>query len=89
MIRRRVVVRGVVRGVGYRWSCRREAVRLGVAGWVRNRPDGGVEILVEGPADAVDSLTAWARQGPPSARVTDVETTDEEPVGEQGFDVRH
>lgn len=88
MTRRRIVVRGTVQGVGYRWSCRREAVRLGVAGWVRNRPDGAVEIVVEGPADAVDALTRWARRGPSSARVDDVETVDETPEGEQGFDVR-
>ena len=88
MSRRRIVVRGTVQGVGYRWSCRREATRLGVVGWVRNRSDGAVEIVVEGPDDAVDALTDWARRGPPSARVSDVETFDESPVGEEGFEVR-
>lgn len=88
MRRRRIIVRGAVQGVGYRWACRREAARLGVAGWVRNRPDGAVEIVVEGPDGAVAALTAWAHRGPSSAEVTDVETFDETPVGEHGFEVR-
>ncbi len=88
VIRRRVRVSGVVQGVGYRWSCVREAGRLGVGGSVRNLPDGSVEIVAEGPADAVDGLLAWARRGPWEAEVTGVDVVEEEPAGETGFVVR-
>jgi acylphosphatase len=60
---------GRVQGVWFRESMRREAERLGVAGWVRNRPDGSVEAVVQGTAAAVDALVEWARTGPPQARV--------------------
>lgn len=69
---RRLLISGVVQGVGFRWSARREAERLGVRGWVRNRRDGRVEALVAGDPDAVAGFVAWCRQGPPSARVDDV-----------------
>jgi acylphosphatase len=68
-VRVRVLVSGRVQGVWYRETCRREAERLGVAGWVRNRPDGRVEIEAEGPRPAVDALVGWARRGPPRAVV--------------------
>lgn len=88
MIRRRVRVSGLVQGVGYRWSCTREAVRRGVAGSVRNLPDGSVEIVAEGPADAVEGLVAWAGRGPSGAEVRHVEVLEEPPAGERGFVVR-
>jgi acylphosphatase len=69
VVRFRVLVSGRVQGVWYRETCRREAERLGVAGWVRNRPDGRVEIEAEGPRPAVDALVGWARRGPPRAVV--------------------
>ena len=65
-------IRGRVQGVGFRYSMRLEARRLGVTGWVRNRHDGSVEALVQGPDDAVQALIAWTRHGPPGARVTDI-----------------
>jgi acylphosphatase len=65
----RLSVRGLVQGVGYRASLHREATRLGLTGWVRNRRDGSVEALVRGSAGAVERLVAWARRGPPAARV--------------------
>lgn len=89
MTRRRVVVDGRVQGVFFRDSCRRQAVAAGVHGWVRNRPDGTVEAVFEGPADAVERLVEWCRVGPPRAAVTAVRTYVEEPEGEQGFRVRH
>lgn len=73
VIRVRAVVSGLVQGVWYRQSCRREAERLGVSGWVRNRPDGRVELEAEGPRSAVDALLAWAHDGPPRALVESVE----------------
>jgi len=59
-----------------------------VAGWVRNLSDGRVEAVFEGADAAVDRVVAWCRQGPGHARIDDVVTSDEAPVGEQGFRVR-
>jgi acylphosphatase len=61
---RRIVVEGVVQGVGYREFTRRAALRLNVSGWVRNRSDGTVEALVRGSPSDVEALTAEMRQGP-------------------------
>ena len=69
MVARQITVRGRVQGVGYRDALRLQAERLGVTGWVRNRSDGSVEALLQGSAEAVEALVAWARRGPPAARV--------------------
>jgi acylphosphatase len=63
---------GLVQGVGYRYALQSEAARLGVSGWVRNRRDGSVEAIAQGPTEALDSLVAWARRGPAGASVTGV-----------------
>jgi acylphosphatase len=70
MISRRLLVSGRVQGVGYREAMCREAQKRGVNGWVRNRADGCVEALVQGDDNAVAAVIAWARTGPPMARVT-------------------
>ena len=67
------MVRGRVQGVGFRASAAHEARRLGVGGWVRNRPDGSVEVEAHGPRAAVDALCAWLAQGPRGAHVTGVD----------------
>jgi acylphosphatase len=89
VVRYRVTVSGRVQGVWYRESCRRQAIVLGVTGWVRNDyRTGAVEAVVEGEPDAVDQLVAWMRIGPPSARVAELDVHTEAPLGEQGFEVR-
>jgi acylphosphatase len=87
VVRVHAVVSGRVQGVWYRESCRREAERLGVGGWVRNRPDGRVEIEAEGPRPAVDALLTWATHGPPRAIVDRVAMDDRAPQGESRFRV--
>lgn len=69
-------ITGRVQGVGYRWNMAREAQRLGLAGWVRNRSDGSVEALAHGAALAVQALIEWAQQGPDLARVEGVAVTE-------------
>ena len=78
----RLKIVGVVQGVGYRWSMVQEARRLGVRGGVRNRRDGSVEAIVTGPTQALEQIIAWAREGPPSAKVTTVDVL----TGEGAFE---
>ena len=85
----RAVVTGRVQGVWYRDSCRDEAVRLGVTGWIANRGDGSVELEVEGDEHAVDALLRWCGRGPPRARVDGVNVVEDlDPRGGIGFHVR-
>ncbi|MDQ6835091.1 MAG: acylphosphatase [Actinomycetota bacterium] len=86
-IRRRLVVRGQVQGVFFRDSTRGQAERAGVGGWVRNRDDGTVEVVLEGPKDGVDDVIAFCRQGPERARVREVRVTEEAPEGLSSFEV--
>lgn len=69
-----LLISGRVQGVGFRDALQREAERLGLRGWVRNRRSGEVEALAQGPEDAVAALVDWARRGPPAARVEAVES---------------
>jgi acylphosphatase len=71
--------------VFFRDSCRTQARRLGVRGWVRNRPDRTVEIVAEGPRDVVDQFLDWCREGPPRAQVTGIVVTDEALAAEREF----
>ncbi len=88
-VRARAVVHGRVQGVFYRDRCRTEAQRLGVRGWVRNRPDGTVEVVAEGPRDRVDQFLSWCGQGPPRASVTGIDVTDEVPAAERSFRIEY
>lgn len=69
----RLRVSGRVQGVGFRFSALDEARRLGLTGWVRNTPEGGVELVAEGDRERLQQLVAWCHAGPRGARVTDVE----------------
>ncbi|MFZ0448088.1 MAG: acylphosphatase [Desulfatiglandaceae bacterium] len=87
-IRMRLIVEGRVQGVFFRDSTRRQAGMLGVTGWVRNRPDGTVEVLAEGPEIAVQKLVAWCRRGPSRARVDHLNDEREPWQGEfESFEV--
>lgn len=68
-----LVVRGRVQGVYFRASSQREAKRLGLSGWVKNRGDGSVEMLAEGEEEGLKDLIAWANRGPSAARVERVD----------------
>lgn len=87
-VRRRVVVRGRVQGVFFRDTVRTRAREAGVAGWVRNRPDGAVEAVFEGDLERVEEMVALSRQGSPQAVVQDVECIAEPVEGIGGFSVR-
>lgn len=78
-------ISGLVQGVGYRYAFEREALRLRVTGWVRNRADSSVEALIQGPDAALDALTAWARRGPSAARVSEVTSQAPEPGDERPY----
>ena len=86
---RRFLVRGRVQGVGFRWFVEREAHVLQIAGWVRNDPDGSVEVLAMGTRDQLAGLRSRLQEGPRAARVDDVEESEAEPVaGLNSFQVQ-
>ena len=87
-VRCRVAVTGRVQNVTYRESTRLQAEALGVAGWVRNLPDGSVVAELEGPPPAVEDLLAWMRTGPLLARVDGLDVSSVAPQGEESFAVR-
>ncbi len=86
---RHVRVTGRVQGVFFRQSAADRARELGVSGWVRNCPDGSVEVRLSGPAEAAEAMTDWLRQGPPAARVERVAVEEVEPEAGERFAVRH
>jgi acylphosphatase len=79
-------ITGMVQGVGYRYALQREAAKLGITGWVRNRADGSVEAVAQGSQQALDALAAWARRGPSAARVTDVTAKAAAPEDERNYE---
>lgn len=87
LARGRIRITGYVQGVGFRYFARKSAVGLGLRGYVRNRADGSVEVLAEGPREDVDALMDQLRVGPRYASVDDVDVTWEAPKGNLvGFD---
>jgi acylphosphatase len=92
MAQRRVTVRieGVVQGVWFRDYSRREADRLALSGFVRNLPDGAVEVVLEGAAGQVAAMIRWLHRGSPQAIVKQVRVVEEKPLGEEGiFSIRY
>jgi acylphosphatase len=81
-VRVHVFISGRVQGVFFRQSTQRQAQNLGVKGWVRNMPDGRVEVVFEGEASAVQKLVDYCRQGPPVSKVDDLEVRKEDYAGE-------
>jgi acylphosphatase len=75
-------ISGLVQGVGFRYSACREARRLAVSGWVRNLPDGDVEILAEGEDEALSRFLEWLKEGPEGSRVRSVKS---ESVASTGY----
>jgi acylphosphatase len=86
---RRFIVRGRVQGVGFRWFVEREAHILQIAGWVRNNPDGSVEVMAMGTREQLSGLRSRLQEGPRAARVDDVEESDAGAIaGLHSFQVR-
>lgn len=87
--RRRYLIEGRVQGVGFRAFTASRARWIGVAGFVRNRPDGTVEAVAEGPLELLTRFEIECRRGPAFAHVTQVTVEELPPTGERGFDVKH
>jgi acylphosphatase len=88
-VARHYVVGGQVQGVGFRFFTQAAAVREGIYGWVRNQPDGSVEIQAEGEAEALERFEHRIRHGPPGARVERVDASDTVPDHQnRGFNIR-
>ena len=86
--RAHAVISGRVQGVFFRAEAAARARSLGLAGWVRNLPDGTVEAVFEGPEEHVESMLRWCEHGPAGARVDAVDVTREQPAGDAAFEVR-
>ncbi len=84
LARLQIHVSGLVQGVNFRWFTQRRAADLGVTGWVRNMPDGSVQVMAEGEKRALESLLDAVREGPSAAVVESVDTQWESPTGEFG-----
>jgi acylphosphatase len=88
LTRRRLIVKGRVQGVGFRWFAAELAESCGLTGWVRNREDGTVEAEAEGSADALDEFVRRLRADHPAARVDEIVAVPAAPRGGQGFEIR-
>lgn len=87
-VARRYLISGRVQGVGFRFFTEEMASREGIHGWVRNRPDGSVEVAAEGEAEAIDRFEHAVRHGPRGARVERVDVNEDVPTGSAGFTIR-
>jgi acylphosphatase len=85
----RIVVRGMVQGVGFRWWAVREASRLGLSGFVRNLADGSVELVASGSGEALDLFEDLCRSGPRGAMVSGIEVSRVADGTWDGFRVVH
>jgi len=89
MRRVRLTIRGMVQGVSYRATTAAQARGLGVSGWVRNLPDGGVLAEAQGPRDQIDALIAWCHHGPRLAQVEAVQVVELDPIeDDDDFEIR-
>lgn len=89
-VRVHAIIEGRVQGVFFRLETLQAALRIGVTGWVRNRSDGSVEVLIEGPVEKVNRMLAWCRNGPPRARVDSIKSKEQPYSGEfASFEVRY
>lgn len=88
VLRMELRIFGRVQGVAFRWYAQKTALGLGLTGWVRNRPDGSVQLTAEGPPDALDAMRRWAEKGPDHARVDRVEENRSDAAGTwTGFEI--
>jgi len=83
-----LLIKGTVQGVNYRASAKDQAIRLRITGWVRNTPEGDVEITATGTPSALDQFTTWCRRGPTHATVTGVETNPLPETPFESFNIR-
>jgi acylphosphatase len=88
-IHKKAILKGRVQGVGFRFSAREQARRLGIKGYVKNLPNGDVEILASGSEKNVEKYLQWAHEGPAYAHVDDIQIEDAEPTSYHTFDVKH
>ncbi|MBS3772728.1 MAG: acylphosphatase [Candidatus Thermoplasmatota archaeon] len=88
MKRAHVWISGRVQGVWYRANTQKQAEQRGIAGWVRNLPDGRVEAVFEGPEKEIEDMIQWCHTGSPMAHVDDVEVQWEDPAGLDGFHIK-
>jgi len=78
----KVIVKGIVQGVNFRYYAQRQAAKFNITGWVKNLPDGSVAAVFEGDEQDVEAMIQWCRRGPPSAQVTELIAQPEEYGGE-------
>ena len=89
-VRTHIIVEGLVQGVFFRASARSVAMKCGVKGWVKNRPDGRVEAVFEGKRRDVEDMVEWCRNGPPGARVERIDIEWEEYKGDfNDFNIKY
>ncbi len=84
-----LIVRGRVQGVWFRAGTQEQALQLGLCGWVKNCPDGSVEIHAQGEKETLEQFINWCRKGPPAAQVSDLDIEWVDPQGATTFEILH